>query len=445
MGRLTLNILLSFAQFEREVTGERIRDKIAASKKKGMWMGGQPSLGYDVKDKKLIVNKAEAETVRHIFRRYVELKSVRLLQADLDAAGIVSKARTASDGSRYGQKPLARGALYLMLQNRIYRGETVHKDNNYPGEHEALVDEALWNEVQALLASNRVDRVPGTPDRQPSLLAGILFDAQGERMTPTHATKRGTRYRYYVSRSLLAGKAKDLGQRIPAAALEALVTHRIRDWLADPAGVFQAVEDVTPDAGNQKRLIERTKHAAAMWQDLKPNDRRALLGAIVARVQVFADRIVIIVDRMQATLWLMGNHDESRPRARASAESAGLLLTLTVPARLRRAGKEMRIVLEDGSDSAASDPSLLRLLIRANAIHDRLLADRSLTLEEIAKEEKMVASYATRLFRLTLLAPNIVGAILNGNQPPELTARKLMDDTRLPLDWNEQRRALGFA
>jgi site-specific DNA recombinase len=148
---------------------------------------------------------------------------------------------------------------------------------------------------------------------------------------------------------------------------------------------------------------------------------------------------------MQATLWLMGNHDESRPRARASAESAGLLLTLTVPARLRRAGKEMRIVLEDGSDSAAPDPSLLRLLIRANAIHDRLLADRSLTLEEIAKEEKMVASYATRLFRLTLLAPNIVGAILNGNQPPELTARKLMDDTRLPLDWNEQRRALGFA
>ena len=445
MGRLTLNILLSFAQFEREVTGERIRDKIAASKKKGMWMGGQPPLGYDVKDKKLIVNKAEAETVRHIFRRYIELKSVRLLKADLDAAGIVSKTRTASDGSRYGQKPLARGALYLMLQNRIYRGETVHKDKNYPGEHEALVDEALWNKVQALLASNRVDRVSGTTDRQPSLLAGILFDAQGERMTPTHATKRGTRYRYYVSRSLLAGKAKDLGQRIPAAALEALVTHRIRDWLADPAGAFQAVQDVTPDAGTQKRLIERTKHCAAMWQDLKPNDRRALLGAFVARVQVFADRIDIIVDRAQVALWLMGDRDESKPRSRASAESAGLLLTLTVPARLRRAGKEMRIVLEDGSDSAAPDPSLLRLLIRANAIRDRLLADRSLTLEEIAKEEKIVASYATRLFRLTLLAPNIVGAILNGNQPPELTARKLMDDTRLPLDWNEQRRALGFA
>ncbi len=445
MGRLTLNILLSFAQFEREVTGERIRDKIAASKKKGMWMGGQPPLGYDVKDKKLIVNKAEAETVRHIFRRYIELKSVRLLKEDLDAAGIVSKARTASDGSRYGRKPLARGALYLMLQNRIYRGETRHKDKSYPGEHEALVDEALWNEVQALLASNRVDRVPGTTDKQPSLLAGILFDAQGERMTPTHATKRGTHYRYYVSRSLLAGKAKDLGQRIPAVALEALVTHRIRDWLADPAGLYHALQKIAPDAGKQKRLIERTKHCAAMWQDLNPNDRRALLRAIVARVQVFADRIDIIVDQAQVAQWLLGDLDESKPGARASAESPGPLLTLTVPARLRRAGKEMRIVLEDGSDSTAPDPSLLRLLIRANAIRDRLLADGSLTLKEIAKEEKMVASYATRLLRLTLLAPSIVGAILNGSQPPELTARKLMDDTRLPLDWNEQRRALGFA
>jgi site-specific DNA recombinase len=133
MGRLTLNILLSFAQFEREVTGERIRDKIAASKKKGLWMGGQPPLGYDVQDRKLTVNPAEAKTVRSIFRRYLDLKAVRLLKADLDAQGIVSKRRKAADGSSYGGKPIARGALYLMLQNRIYRGEIVHKDKAYPG------------------------------------------------------------------------------------------------------------------------------------------------------------------------------------------------------------------------------------------------------------------------------------------------------------------------
>jgi len=200
MGRLTLNILLSFAQFEREVTGERIRDKIAASKKKGMWMGGLPSLGYNVKDRRLVINEAEAKTVRHIFQRYTELKSVRLLKADLDASGIVSKSRNASDGTRYGEKSLARGALYLMLQNRIYRGEIVHKDRCYPGEHEAIVDEALWSEVQTILTENRADRILGTAEKQVSLLSGILFDARGERMTPTHATKNNTRYRYYVSR-----------------------------------------------------------------------------------------------------------------------------------------------------------------------------------------------------------------------------------------------------
>src|SRR3954470_16486436 len=195
MGRLTLNILLSFAQFEREVTGERIRDKIAASKKKGMWMGGQPPLGYDVKDRKLVVNPEEAETVRQIFQRYRETRSVQLLKTDLDAHAIVSKARMASDGSAYGSKPLARGALDLMLQNRIYRGEIVHKDKSYPGEHEAIVDEHLWNEVQVILRTNRVERADGTTDNRSSMLAGLLFDAQGERMTPSHATKGGTRYR----------------------------------------------------------------------------------------------------------------------------------------------------------------------------------------------------------------------------------------------------------
>jgi DNA invertase Pin-like site-specific DNA recombinase len=256
MGRLTLNILLSFAQFEREVTGERIRDKIAASKKKGMWMGGQPSLGYDVKDRKLIVNATEAETVRHIFRRYTELKSVRELKEDLDAAGIVSKLRTASDGSRYGGRPIARGALYLMLQNRIYRGEIVHKGKSYPGEHEAIVDEVLWNTVQAILSANRVDRANGTMGHKPNLLTGILFDAQGGRMSPTHANKKGTRYRYYISRCLLDGstKAKSEGQRIPAVVLESLVVRRIRGWLAEPASILQAIQHAASDAVTQKRF-----------------------------------------------------------------------------------------------------------------------------------------------------------------------------------------------
>jgi DNA invertase Pin-like site-specific DNA recombinase len=438
MGRLTLNILLSFAQFEREVTGERIRDKIAASKKKGMWMGGQPSLGYDVKDRKLIVNNTEAETVRHIFRRYTELKSVQGLKEDLDGAGIVSKVRVASDGSRYGGRPLSRGALYLMLQNRIYRGEIVHKGKGYPGEHEAIVDEALWDTVQAMLSENRVDRANGKTGHQPNLLTGILFDAHGGRMSPTHANKKGTRYRYYISRSLLDGsaKAKAQGQRIPAVAIESLVVRRVRGWLADPAGILHAIRHAAFDALTQKRLIERARDFAKQDHDLGIEGLRAFMRSSIVRVQVHADRIDIMLDQYQACRYL----DETAKQPEANRP----VTMLSIPARLKRTGKEMRIIVGDGSDPATPDTGLVRLLVRANAIRGQLLADRSLTFEDIAKSEGVVPSYATRLFRLTILAPDIVSAILTGKQPPELTARRLMDDTRLPLDWSEQRRRLGF-
>src|SRR5665811_723114 len=287
MGRLTLNVLLSFAQFEREVTGERIRDKIAASKKKGMWMGGYPPLGYDVKDRKLVVNEAEAETVRCIFRRYQELRSVRLLKDHLDAAGIVSKRRTAPDGLPYGGKLIARGALYLMLQNRIYRGEIVHKDQAFPGEHDPSVDDELWQGVQTTLETNRVDHGAGKGSRQLSMLAGIIYDAHGEPMTPSHAVKKDVRYRYYVYKSLLTGrddKKTKMGQRIPAAQIEALVTGRIRAWLADTVAVLNAVQCHGPDAVAQKTLLDEAARLAAGWQDLDAEHLRALLLAIVTKV-----------------------------------------------------------------------------------------------------------------------------------------------------------------
>ena len=205
MGRLTLNVLLSFAQFEREVIGERIRDKIAASKKKGMWMGGMPPLGYDVKDRKLVVNDAEARIVVEIYRRYLALKSVHALRDELADAGIKSKRRMRPDGAEYGGQTFSRGALYLILQNRLYRGEITHKGNSYPGEHPAIVDKPLWDDVQAVLAANRVERATGARASHPSLLTGMVFDETGERLTPTYAVKKGTRYRYYVSTSLVTG------------------------------------------------------------------------------------------------------------------------------------------------------------------------------------------------------------------------------------------------
>jgi DNA invertase Pin-like site-specific DNA recombinase len=445
MGRLTLNILLSFAQFEREVTGERIRDKIAASKKKGMWMGGLPSLGYDVKDRRLVINEAEAKTVRHIFQRYTELKSVRLLKADLDARGIVSKSRNASDGTQYGKKPLARGALYLMLQNRIYRGEIMHKDKNYPGEHEAIVDEVLWSEVQAILTENRTDRMLGTREKQVSLLSGILFDARGERMTPTHAIKHNIRYRYYVSRSLLAGKVKHSGQRIPAAGLEALVIGRIHNWLGDRTAMLDIIQSHTSDAAIQKRLMNGLEKCVATWSELKADDIRKFLLSMAARIQAHADRIEVTLNPINLPRRFGRMDCDAQPSTTTQNDTDDSFVTLTVAIGLKRVGNEMKMIISDGSLPATPDPSLVRALVRAHAIRERMLADKSLTLEEIAKSENIVPSYATRLFRLTLLAPDIVSAMLSGKHPPELTARKLLDDTRLPLDWNEQRRNLGFA
>src|ERR1700726_3111759 len=239
MGRLTLNVLLSFAQFEREVTGERIRDKIAASKKKGMWMGGVPPLGYQCRDHKLIVVPPEAETVQHIFRRYATLGSVRLLQQELDGAGIRSKSWVSTAGRCWGGKPLARGALYTMLRNRIYRGQIVHKEQHYPGEHEPIIDEVLWQEVQTKLTANAVERATGERRLSPSLLAGLLYDGVGHRMTPSHAVKKGMRYRYYVSHPLItkAREAAPRGLRIAAAEIEQVVTSEIHRLLRHPSRI----------------------------------------------------------------------------------------------------------------------------------------------------------------------------------------------------------------
>ena len=284
-------------------------------------------------------------------------------------------------------------------------------------------------------------------DNRPSLLTGILFDAQGERMSPTHATKRGTRYRYYVSRSLIDGTANTSagGQRIPAVALEALITRSTRDWLADPGKIHQVIGNEVPDAITQKRLIDRAIKFAAAWNDLPAHDVHAFIRTVTVRVQVHAERIEVALDRARLLRWLDGKQqDEDRSTGRDPSESEPDPVVISIPVRLRRAGKEMRLVVDDGSEQPLPDPALIRLVIRAHGIRDQLLHDRSLTLDEIAKSHGFVPSYATRLFRLTLLAPDIVAALLGGRQPPELTARKLMDDTRLPLDWNEQRRALGF-
>jgi DNA invertase Pin-like site-specific DNA recombinase len=446
MGRLTLNVLLSFAQFEREVAGERIRDKIAASKKKGMWMGGLSPLGYEVRNRKLVINQEEAKTLLHIFRRYVELRSVRALKVELDAAGIRSKRRTYADGTVCGGHKLSRGALYLMLQNRIYRGEITHKGDAYPGEHKAIVDEALWDKVQAVLAENRVHQATGAAAKHPSLLAGLAFDDTGERLTPTHAVKKGTRYRYYVSKSLITGAAKDhsQGRRIPAGNLESLVIGRLRAFLADEGAVLGAITIAEHNGAQQKRLIARGRQVSEEFLTLAPDTVRSILMTLVNRVDIKAEHIEIRVYRQRL-------HDVLQAQSigslapQANRNKPDDILRLKVKARLQRVGREMKLVVHNAEHRATADPGLLRIIARAHDFQQRLIQDPELTVPAIASQERLTIGYLSRLLRLPSLAPDIVTAIINGKHPPELCAKRLMRlALKLPTDWNEQRKLLGF-
>jgi len=441
MGRLTLNVLLSFAQFEREVIGERIRDKIAASKKKGMWMGGVPPLGYRVQDRKLVIVDSEAELVRAIFRRYAELGSVRLLKAELEAQGRKSKSWTSAAGRVIGGKPFSRGALYLMLRNRTYRGEIVHQGQSHPGEHPPVIDPPLWDAVQMRLAVNTTERNSTTRTQQPSLLAGMLFDAEGNRMTPSYADKQGTRYRYYVSRPLIIQDRCESATalRIPAGEIEHLVTSRVRQWLLDPGGIYQSTR--LPDPSAQRRLIARAAEIGKSWTELPGTRQRAFLTTLIDRIDVGADQMDIHLrpTRLAALLDVAAT-----PLPSVSDEESQ---TLSVPIRLRRAGREITMRI-DGTDpfaTAKPDARLVKLLIRARRFNAALVGSDGVPFAALAKREGVSPSYFTRLVRLSYLAPDITEAILDGRQPPDLTADKLLAHSRLPLGWHEQKAVLGFA
>ena len=447
MGRLTLNVLLSFAQFEREVVGERVRDKIAASKKKGMWMGGMPPLGYDVRDRKLVVNEEEARIVVDIFQRYLALKSVHALRDELERAGIRSKRRTRRDnGASYGGQPFSRGALYLILKNRLYCGEISHRGNAYPGEHAAIVDQELWNEVQAVLATNRVERPEGGRTNRPSLLAGLLFDEAGDRMTPTHAIKKGTRYRYYVSTSLITGRGKTQSscRRIPAGDLERLVIDRLRGFLVDYGAVLDAL-DGWKETLRHQHVVSRSRQLADGLGRQAPDLIKATLGRLLRRIEIKTDRVDIAISR--ASLFALLSQDGADPAIAQPkpADNSDDLLILMVPARLKRAGREMRMVVANGDDQRAPDPSLLRIIARAHDIQARLIRNAGLTVNDIARADGVSSAYVYSLLRLPWLSPDITTAIVNGRNPPQLTATKLMRLAgKLPLNWAEQRQLLGF-
>src|SRR5712675_2588101 len=269
MGRLTLNVLLSFAQFEREVTGERIRDKIAASKKKGMWMGGNVPLGYDASERTLVLNLAEAETVRRIFYLYRELGCVRRVKQEADLLGLQTKCSTTADGTKRGGKPFSRGHIYGLLANPIYTGQIAHKGELYPGQQPALIDDETWTAVRNQLAANTSDHRHRARAAEPSLLAGLLVDARGERFIPSHAIKKGRRYRYYVSAALITEARTDRaqGRRIGAREIEEAVIRILADALTSPARLVERFGTAGMASDQIRKMLGRAARLAAALSD----------------------------------------------------------------------------------------------------------------------------------------------------------------------------------
>jgi site-specific DNA recombinase len=434
MGRLTLNVLLSFAQFEREVIGERIRDKVAASKRKGIWMGGSVPIGYDVRERKLLVNESEAKTVQHIFERYLELGGVRLLKKDLDGRGVVSATKVSRKGNTRGSKPFSRGALYNLLSNPIYVGEIRHRNERHPGQHEAIVGRELWERVQERLGSRAVRRGEGRKTEAPrSPLAGKLFDESDEPLYVQGAAKGQRRYRYYVSRRLVRGESKDSEQawRISAPEIEQTISAAAREILSDRAAIALALEESGTDPNRLKPVLE----SAQMWIEKLQSDTEAAsaLSELTERVELSREGF-----RVSLKLPLLPPGTGSR------APTDYLSLKKLLPLQVKRRGVEMRMVLEGNSTPSRIDLPLLKAVARARRWSQDLIAGRVQSVDELAKRERLDGRSLRRLLQLGFLSPRIVEAIAAGHQPSDLTVIGLTRRIDLPLLWSAQEQVLGM-
>jgi DNA invertase Pin-like site-specific DNA recombinase len=409
MGRLTLNVLLSFAQFEREVTSERIRDKIAASKRKGLWVGGTLPLGYEMKDGKIFIVEEEAELVRSIFRRYLELGSVNELLRDLRERNIRTKTRLLSTGATRGGIPFGRGALYYLLSNHFYIGEVKYRNEILPGEQPPIMDRELFEAVRQKSLAQWSHRTV-LRNKSDHLLTGLLFDDAGHRMIPTHATKAGVRYRYYASTPVLHGEAKTasagLVSRVPAADIEETVIKLLKEHLT-------------------------AKQDGSTTSTARLGDRETL-ARLVTGIVVHRDQLVI---RLKSD-----NADE----ASDSPDDQ----SLTIPWQKPPTKKPRQILLPHNASRSDVRPEqferrarLVSAIARGRRWLDDVVSGRVTTVAELCAREKCSVRQVNMTISLAFLAPNLVKAAVEGRLPRGIGIERLRDP---PTDWSRQFEALGL-
>lgn len=432
MGRLTLNVLLSFAQFEREITGERIRDKIAASKKKGMWMGGVVPQGYDCVDHRLIVNQPEAATIREIFRQYLRLGCVQQLKNYLDRKQIRSKLRTSVGGRTYGGATYSRGALYHLLNNRIYIGEIVHRDQSHAGQHEAIVPRDLWNQVAARLNENNQMHRMRKPRSTSSLLSGKLFDSNGVRFTPTHAVKNGKRYRYYTSQTVVRQAGiKPVITRFPAQELEQFVLSQIHLLLQTPSKCTAGMKN----SPSKSAAAERVEELARKWPKLGTSNQHEFVRNILRRVTVGQATVWIEVDKIRLLASFLGQSSED-VRQRYKRKLG--ILKLSGAFRVFKQGGQIRVIAphRDSTPDRVPVVSLVKAVARAHDWYERIVNGKIYTINQLTRESGLTRTYIMRILQCARLSPRVIDAISTGNHRPSLSLKLILNGVQ--LHWREQ-------
>lgn len=446
LGRLMLNILQSFAQFERENSTERIRDKFAASKRKGMWMGGPPPLGYDVRDRKLVINTAEAETIQMIFTEFLKLQSTTLLMRDLNAKGYRTKSWTSIKKKRFHQgKPFTKNGLYRILSNVVYIGMVQQDQDLYPGEQDPIISTELWQKVRDLIDGRAKVNTPKLPSTTaPSLLKGLLFDPDGVAMSPAASKKKDKVYRYYVSQQA-AKKGYDACpiKTVSAHMIEDLVISQVKLLLARPEWAVKILKRTTEK--DESQVLKALQDFEGLWDELFPAEQVRILQLIIKR-------IIVQPDKVQITFLPIGMRSlliQIVPRAAVSNTrlTEDTDITVNIPIMFAAKGGRKHIVAPDGSQlvksrGASHDSSMIKALVRGFELLDKLDKDENLTAKDIAEQESLDASYVNKYIRMTQLAPDIIQSILGGFQPETLTVSQLLRP--FPDMWPDQRQHFGY-
>jgi site-specific DNA recombinase len=446
MGRLVLNILLTFAQFERELIADRIRDKVAAMKRRGKIVGGGPPYGYDIVNRRLVVNSAEAEQVKSIFRRFLEAGSCSALYRLLKAEGMRSKAYVTRAGHVRGGGPASQAMIYHMLKSPIYIGRVPHKGESYPGEHEAIIDQETWDAAQRLTESRRPYN--GNLRPTPFILRSLFHDSKGRRMVVNGRNDRQTYYRYYQSeQSRWAAREGIKRFRIRAERLEELVVAAVQAMLCDRERVRGALRDIGRYGEDLDILPRRSASACRRLTEANLKSLREILCSLIVEGEISEHRLLLVFRSSEVVRFIAWDGIALFVGDRAAWSVNEPTFTVTRPLDEFNPSIERRLVMPiepiAPQRRGKREPALIKLIHTARRAQAAVDAERDASVEELAAQFNCSPSRFCRVLRLNYLAPDIVSAILAGAQPKGVTSYKFLHGT-LPLDWDLQRRMFGF-